>query len=691
MDSEVSVAPGNYLCGPVASRIASLASRSPRAILTASTIAAVLLVLLAGKVPGMLELGGAPPSGSDSAQVDSALTSALGYEAEPAYKVLLEGNEPINSASSAVAIRTVRSEIQSIDGVGAVTESAPGPGAQATTLAVHLDTGLSESRVLDIGDELRGSLDPGTLRLQVAGGVAVAEGARSAALDQAPALLLIVVPLLLLILAGTLGPRAALTALLGAVLAAGAAICLLGLIDLFASLEAIAVPVAGFLAAVLAVESGAALLHRYREEAATLGGGAEALEYSLHIVLKGVAIAAFSAALIGGALLVVPLDWARSIGAGVLAAAVIAPPLALLPMSATLAGRAGSEVGTALPLVSDDDKPERGSLAFRWLFALGRGRSRALVAVVPLLIIAALCLPLRDNAEAVGLSGTELPADESAAIAEAALAGALGPGASSPFLVVTDGPAEAPTVTIYRDEASKVEGVSAVGLATTVGDLATFQVQPTDPPPSLAARNTLDQLAAVGSPSPRMIGGLTASLSDAADRVSKDGPLALLVALLGTAALWSLLFRSSFGPLLALCAAIAPLAGIAAMIGVFGFGRLTGTLDYAGTGGVHLQSYLVVGAVLLAIGLARGAQMATALREERMLGGGAAGSLARAGLLTLQPAASATIVGFALSVAWIRADLLPAQEIGLGLAAGLLADLILTRLILAPAAARLAI
>ncbi len=390
-------------------------------------------------------------------------------------------------------------------------------------------------------------------------------------------------------------------------------------------------------------------------------------------------------------MLLVPLDWARSIGAGVLAAAVLAPPLALLPMAALLAARAEAEVGEALPLVSDDAPSAGCPPLFRYLLALGRGRSRAFVAILPLLVVAALCLPLRDDAKAVGLGGSELPSSQPAGAATNALAAALGAGAAGPFTVLTDGPAEAPTVTIYRDEASHVDGIASVGLATTAGDYATFEATPSAAPASLAARRALQQLEGVASPSPRLIGGETAALSAAANRLADDAPLVLLVALLGTAALWSILFRSGFGPLLALCAAIAPLAGIAAVVGVFGLGRLSGTLSYAATGGVHLQTYAVVGAVLLALALARGAQMATALREERILGGGAAGSLARAGVLTAKPAACATLVGIGLAGAWIGADLLPAQEIGLGLAAGLLADLILTRLILAPAAARLAI
>ena len=53
--------------------------------------------------------------------------------------------------------------------------------------------------------------------------------------------------------------------------------------------------------------------------------------------------------------------------------------------------------------------------------------------------------------------------------------------------------------------------------------------------------------------------------------------------------------------------------------------------------------------------------------------------------------ATATLLGIALAGVWLGSSLLPAQEIGLGLAAGLLADLVLVRLLIAPALARLAI
>ena len=468
-------------------------------------------------------------------------------------------------------------------------------------------------------------------------------------------------------------------------------VAVVGLVDLLVAVDAIALAAGVPLAAVLAAESAATLLSRYREESATLGPGSEALEYSLHVVLKGATIALFSAGLIGVAMLAVPIGWVRSVGAGIAAAALIAPLLALKVMSASIGLRPEAQQGTALPLVAEGARPEAASPLFSLLLALGRGRARGLVALVPILAVAALALPLRDDAEAVGLNGYELPTDTAAAGASDELAVAFGPGAGSPLTVLTDGPAEAPTVTILRDEISRLEGVASVGLGTSVGLLATFSVETAGSPGSLEAQATVASVRGVASPSPQQVGGGDAVLVDSADRLAGDLPLVALIALLGTAALWSLLFRSAFGPLLALAAVIAPLAGLATLQAVFGVGRLTDLLDYAPVGGIHLETYAVVGGVLLAVGLARGAQLATALREERLLGGGVAGSLARAGVLTAGPAGTATLLGVALAGVWLGSALLPAQEIGLGIAVGLLADLVVVRLLIAPALARLAI
>jgi uncharacterized membrane protein YdfJ with MMPL/SSD domain len=675
--------------GALARRIASVCGRSPLAVIVLAAVLAVALGAYATTVPDRMALGGGSLGGSESERLADELADELGYQPQAAFQVALTAREAIPPAAEGVAIRVVASQIQAIEGVGEVIEAEAAAGAELTALAVHLSADADAETTAAVSDGLETKLDPGPLELSVGGGVPVQEGARQAALDDAPKLTALVLPLVLLLLAGSLGLRAGMVALLAALLAAAVVVAVLGLLDAVVELQAVAVPLAVLVAATLAIEFAAGLLFRYREESATLGAGAEALEYSLHTMLKAAAIATASAGLVGVALLAIDVEFVRSGGAALLAATLISPLLGLVPMSAALVLRAEAEVGEALPLVADAATVDDAPRGFAALLALGRARARGLVALLPVLAIAVLALPLLD-AEAVGLDAAELPANDPAAEAGAGIAAAFGAGATGPLLVAVEGAtAEVPTVTIYRDRISRLDGVDAVGRAATVGDFASFQAVPAGRPMSLAAQGAVDDVRALPAPAASSVGGPAAELRDAGGGIGSALPLAGLFALLGAAALWSLLFRSVYGPLLALAALIAPLAGLAAVVGVFSEGNLTGLLDYRPSGAPHLQTFALVGAGLLALGLARGAELATALREERLLGGGAAGSLARSNLLTLMPIAVATGAGFAIAGVWVGSDLLPAKELAVGFGLGLLADLALARTVLAPALARL--
>ena len=313
-----------------------------------------------------------------------------------------------------------------------------------------------------------------------------------------------------------------------------------------------------------------------------------------------------------------------------------------------------------------------------------------MVAILPAMIAAALALPLLGS-EAIGLDPAELPDTQPAATAGAEISAVFGSGANGPLTVLEENLGDAPPAALYRDAIARLAGIESVGRSRSVGELSAFDAVPAARSQSLAAQQAAADVRAVPSPSRRLVSGPAAGLVDSGQRLADDLPLVALVALLGTAALWSVLFRSVFGPLLALSAVIAPLAGLAALLGVFAHGRLTGLLDYPDSGAPHLQSFVIVGSVLLALGLARGAAFAAALREERQLGGGAAGSLARSGLLTLMPFAVATLAGLVLAGVWLGSDLLPAKELAVGLMAGLAADLLVARIILAPALARLSL
>lgn len=671
-------------------RLASISYRAPRAVLVGCLALAVGLGAYAISVPDRLALGGGETGGSESEQARSLLTAELGYDPEAAFVVVLSSAESISAPSSAVAVDTLVAQIESVDGVVAVERDQPSDDGLSITVSAFVSPDHGPEQLRSLESTLRDDLDPGPLDLRVGGSIATDLAVRDVAGAEAPKLTLLALPLLLLLLAATLGWRVAPAALLGAVLASAASVAALGVVAESAEINVLAVVPAAFGAAVLAVEFGTGLLYRYREEAATVGPGSAAMEDSLRTILRAATIGMFSAALVGAGLLLIPIDIVRSLGAGTVAAALLGPLLGVVPVAAAIALGAASESGEALPLISEDDSAEDAPLGFRLLLSIARGRSRGAIALVPIAAVAALALPLLDS-EAVGLQDTDLPTDEPAAEAGERIAAALGPGAAGPLFVVTDGPAEAPAVAIYRDRIASIGSVRSVRRRPSGEERSAFEAVPDSRPRSLAALQTLADVRAEPAPSGRHVGGPAAELADASERLGDDLPLVGLLALLGTAALWSLLFRSAFAPLLALASAIAPLAGIGAMSAVFGEGNLTGLLDYTPAGAPHLHAFVVVGSLLLAIGLARGAAFATALREERLLGGGAAGSIARSGLLTLMPAAIATLLGAALAGVWLGSELLPAKELAVGLGAGLLADLILTRAILAPALARLSI
>jgi uncharacterized membrane protein YdfJ with MMPL/SSD domain len=653
-------------------------------------VIAVCCLAYAAGTPDRLALGGWLTEGSQSERGTAILSAQAGFDAEPAYLVALIGTEPITAPSSEVAVAAVSAQIEAIDGVAAVVERAPSADGLATALAVHTVPGLDPERTAEIGGELRAGLDPGSLGFVVGGSIATQDGARAAALDETPRLLLLALPLLLLLLVGSVGIKPALAALLGALLAGGATVSAVGLLGELTRIEAIGVVGAALLSAVLAVEAGVGLLFRYREESATLGASREALEYTLQSLLRAAAIGMFSAALVGVSLLIVPIDSVRSIGVGVIVASLLAPPLGTLPMAALLSAIGGAQIGETLPLVPDDARSDAGPLAFRAFLALGRGRRRGMVAALPVLIAAALTLPVLDS-KAIGLDPAELPDTEPAATAGVEIAAAFGAGANGPLTVLSEASGDTPAAALYRATIARLEGIESVSRPRAAGELTAFDAVPASRPQSLAAQAAAVEARTVPAPTRRLVSGPAAGLDDSAQRLAEDLPLIALVALLGTAALWSALFRSAFGPLLALSAVIAPLAGVAAVLAVFAHGRLTGLLDYTDSGAPHLQAFVIVGSVLLALGLARGAAFATALREERRLGGGAAGSLARSGLLTLMPFAVATLTGLALAGLWIGSELLPAKELAVGIAAGLAADLLIARLVLAPALARLAL
>jgi hypothetical protein len=125
---------------------------------------------------------------------------------------------------------------------------------------------------------------------------------------------------------------------------------------------------------------------------------------------------------------------------------------------------------------------------------------------------------------------------------------------------------------------------------------------------------------------------------------------------------------------------------------VFGAGRLTGTLDYSPEGEPNASAAIVTATVLTAVAALRSVRAAPLLRRTGQSRGRPARlrRVRRLARLEIGAAAAASVVGaFAFGVL-AGSELLPAKELGLAVAAGLLIDLLLVRCLAVPALARLA-
>lgn len=659
--------------------------RGPGLVLILCALATAGLGVYAASVPGELELGSGEIAGTPSQRAADALAAELRFDPVADFVLVAESAQFLNRDTAGVAIRALRSQIGALESVGRAGKAVSSPSG-ARSIAVYLKPGTDTAAAIEVGEALREDLDPGPLELAVAGDVAVSEAAREQLLDEAPGLALLALPLLVVVLALTLGARLGLLALLGALLAAVAALAAVGLADAVSPMYSAAVPVAlagGFGGAILLACS---IELRYREEAGSLGEGKEALRYSARIVARGAAAAPLGAALILLGALLVDVPVVTSIAAAALLG-TLAALLGLVPAYGAIAAGLARSPRQPLPLVGEGSEAPGAPRSFGIALAIGRRRGRRLAALIPAVLLAAAAIPLFGS-DVVGLDAPELAADDPVRVADAALAERFGAGDSSPIVVATPGPADAPEVEDQREQIAALEGVGRVSPPGNAGPFARYMVTPLSPPRSLDAQRTARLLGEVESADAPRLSGPTATLRDLRSRLGSRLPVAGAVALLAVALLWVGLFRGLFAAGLALAAALGALAGAGILTLVFAGGALEGLLGYVDAGAPHVLVPLMAILVVGPFALFAAGQLGSALREERVLGGAAPGALARSSTLTLRPATVAAGCAALAAGVWLGSDLVIAKELALGIVAGLALTALLAQALIAPALAR---
>lgn len=662
--------------------------------LALGALAAVLLAWIAWSAGDELSHQSVAPAGSDSAEARAALTRGLGFDPVPVAAIVLQpGAQPVSAASAEVTIDTVISQIGTIDGVGSVAVERGAGVAAATLLRVHTTASVDPEDRGAIVEVLESEIDAGGLEIGILAETGYGEEIEATIRDQAPERLLVALGALAVVLLLGLGLWAGAGVLLAVTASAAAAAAIVVGYDAIDPQPALALGLALILAALLAAEAGCHLVRRYREEAALLGAGPEALEYTAEVSTRGLLAGALSvSALAVAAIVVVPLELVDAAAiaslAASLAALLLTPPLTL----AGLARTEGLRRSKALPLVPEGGRPDGAGPAFRFALLIGRRRLPALLVFAAGVAAIVLALTGRPDLEAIEAGPSELGADSGARIASDRIAGSFAAGAASPLVIAADAPAASPLLELHREAVAGLQSVSTVGEAQPAGsELSAVSVTLARLPGSLAAQVGADAVRGADlRPEGSTLAGAAAELGDRVDESADSLPLAALIGLGFAALLLAAWFRSAQGVLLAVATVPGVLAAIGVLWLVFGEGRATGALDYEPLGAPHLGSYVFAAVAVAAVSLFRTAGFAGALREERLLGGGATGSLARSTVLSLAPAIGSTLAGLALAGAWIGSDVVVVKEVAVAIAAGLVADLVVSRLLLAPAAARVA-
>jgi RND superfamily putative drug exporter len=429
------------------------------------------------------------------------------------------------------------------------------------------------------------------------------------------------------------------------------------------------------------VELSLMLLQRHRDDLERGGNFDHAIEHAVLIGGRPLIAASVGGALAPLALLAIPVTAARSTAVASSIAALLAGASALLVTPSVLAVAGPRPKGE-----EGEDEKERG-VAMRIVGWVGERRRLALP--VALLSIAGLLIAAWPavTTHTLPIGPTSLPTDANARRADDRIATELGVETSSRATVAA--PAEGRVSKDLVPELRDASGIASVAPPDPAGEDDAIGIGLDERIGSLAARDAVLTARETSAEAGGTVTGYDAAALDAddafADRVGLAGAIA-------AAAIAIFTFALVRRPFLAIGLGAASLLPAAAALGileyVFGDGRATTALDYAPQGGLQLDAVMALLAGTLAVSGARSVAYPVSLRGERAVAVRERPA-EREARLTLGAAGAGTAIAAAAAVVLVGSDVLPAKEAGLGLAAGLVLDLVALRLLLVPALGRL--
>ena len=644
---------------------------------------AVILLLACGylALDAPKRLGLAPPEApaTESFNTGEELTGALGREPEPGMLIVTNGRETASSGPYEVALEVLTSQVEADPAVAKVRQGAVSDDELTTVLEVYFtsEDAAEQQRAVS---RIAPRLDPGPLTVQITGDASTLVSARTSLGDELAGLELLVLPLTVLLCALVAGLRLVAAPLLAAALAVLGMVAVMRLIGGPVELSLLGVLPGAAVGLALAIEHSLMLIQRHRDDLERSGNFDHAVEHAVLVGGRPIVAASVGGALVPLALLAVPITAARSAAVGSSAAALLAGIAALLVTPSVLA------VAGIRQRPDAESEPERG-IVTRVAGWVGERRRLALPVAVLTTVAMLLAAWPAVTTETLPIGQTSLPADANARRADDRIATELGVETSARATVSVS--AEAREARTLDRELRDTAGVAAVAKAEAAGGDDAIPIGLGERSGSLEARGAIAAARATAERSGGAVSGYDAAALDADDALADRLPVAALIAALALAVFLLALVRR---PFLALGLGAASLLPAAAALGilefVFGDGRATTALDYAPQGALQLDAVLAGVAGIVAVSAARSAAYPVSLRGERAVAVRERPAEREARMALGAAAAGSAIAGAAAAVL-VGSDVIPAKELGLGLATGLMLDLVALRVLLVPALGRL--
>jgi RND superfamily putative drug exporter len=474
--------------------------------------------------------------------------------------------------------------------------------------------------------------------------------------------------------------------LLSAALALAAGLLLLNAATAFTDFPTVAPTVALMLGLGAGIDYALLVVARHREQ---LAAGA-----SVPAAARASGATAGASALTAGAIVVVaiagllatgiPMVGRMGIGSAIVVAAVALGAVTVLPV---LLGAAGRRLRPR--------EVRRTGAPARWDERITERPWRAMAVGVAILLL--LAVPLTSLRLGQPDDGND-PESSTTRQAYDRLAEGFGPGINGPLTLAAEVPAGADAQTVLqpvRSELEQVPGVASVSppRVNERGDAAVLTVVPDSAPQDARTADLVQRLRADVMPAATRgtglevhVGGLTATFDDLADQIADSLPafIALVVGL--SVLLLMAAFRSVWVPIVsALLNLLSIGAAYGVVVAVFQWGWGSSLLGVSGD--VPIVSFipLFMFAVLFGLSMDYNVFLQSRIREEHLAGLDARRSVLVGLARTTRIILGAGAIMIAVFLGFVSNPDVMVKMLGVGLATAILIDVLLVRLVVAPA------